>query len=104
MAYAKSSVGYEPEGYIGQEAQVQRSPNNLQAAAETFESAKSLSLRIQAYVSRLCGEVPEAANRTQGITGAGGGLFSALGQSSREASSYIRDAHDALDRLEKELA
>ncbi|OAP40379.1 hypothetical protein AU381_00175 [Sinorhizobium glycinis] len=96
MAYAQSTLGYSGE------AEPTRLPNNLQIASEALEGAKSLSLRVQAYVSRLCGDVPVNASTGKQAPQVEG-LFGALGSASRDACSYIRDAHDALDRLEREL-
>jgi hypothetical protein len=97
MAYAQSTLGYPGE------VEPTRLPNNLQVASEALDGVKSLSIRVQAYVSRLCGDVPVSGSTGKQSPQAEG-LFGALGSASRDASAYIRDAHEALDRLERELA
>jgi hypothetical protein len=78
-------------------------PGPFGIAAMAFDEARGLSMRISQLADRLCGPVPTPVS-SQGTNAGSPAILPALRIGSEQTRDMIREAHSALERIERSLS
>lgn len=73
------------------------------AAALAFDEARALAGRVTMLADRLCGPVPTPVNGS-GANASAPAILPALRIGSEQTREMIREAHSALERIERSLS
>ncbi|MBB3745011.1 hypothetical protein FHX10_004548 [Rhizobium sp. BK591] len=89
--------------YLGQAVQgiALDEPSAINAASYALEEARSLAIRVEDMVNRLCGATPQPVGQTD--QGKAVSILSGLRQDAGRTVDMIRNAQGQLNRLEREV-
>jgi len=109
MAYDQKDYGYVQGGLAdaatyGRMSEGGPEVGPFSVAAMAFDDARGLANRISALADRLCGSVPTPVSNANGIPSSQPPLLTALRIGSEQTRDAIRDAHQALERIERSLS
>lgn len=108
MAYDQKDYGYVQggslsEGKYASIGEAPMEPGPFGVAAMAFDEARGLAMRIGQLADRLCGPVPQPVSNT-GVNAASPAILPALRIGSEQTRDMIREAHSALERIERSLS
>ena len=103
-AYSNAKTAYVGGSLAGDfgPADLPEQATPLVRLSGSMEEARALAYRIQSLADRLCGPVPQAVNTASGQSSPPA-IFPAIRQSAEQLSDAVREAHDAINRIERQL-
>jgi hypothetical protein len=109
MNFGTTEQAYSKAAYIGGNLAGEFGPADapevttpLVRLSGAMEEARALAYRIQTLADRLCGPVPTPVNTSSGQSSPPA-VFPAIRQSADQLSDAVREAHDAINRIERQL-
>lgn len=100
QAYGKAYISSNLAGDFGP-AEVDQA-SALHRLSGAMEDASALARRVQALADRLCGPIPQPVN-TAPAPPTSPAVFPAIRHSAEQLSDATREAHAAMDRIERQL-